>query len=87
MDISNIHKELFKPYIYEKYKIVCDIFDLEPVSEDKFKDMVLSQHMKGMAKYNQTIDECPHDKYNWSEMATEEIIDCMVYSIKKKDKR
>lgn len=45
------------------------------------------QNEKGMSKYNITLDECPSENYNWSEMIIEELIDALQYSVKENNKQ
>lgn len=42
------------------------------------------QKNKGLLKYGHTIDDCPVDKYNWTDMMLEELIDFWVYKDKSK---
>ena len=49
------------------------------LSKLAYLSLLERQTQKGLIKYGQTIDECPTDAYNWLEMASEEIIDAMIY--------
>lgn len=41
-----------------------------------------SQDAKGFKKYNQTLDDCDYDNYDWLEMANQELIDLAQYQQK-----
>lgn len=41
-----------------------------------------SQDAKGVKKYNQTLDDCDYDNYDWLEMANQELIDLAQYQQK-----
>lgn len=43
---------------------------------------IKEQSSKGFEKYGHYIDECPKDKFNWTNMALEELIDFWVYKEK-----
>lgn len=53
---------------------------------DLITGMVDSQDVKGMAKYNETIDDAVADEfgdpYDWNKMALEEMVDGMKYMVK-----
>lgn len=40
------------------------------------------QNAKGLKNYNQTLDECPIEDYEWNIMMIEELIDANQYAIK-----
>lgn len=40
------------------------------------------QNAKGLKNYNQTLDECPIEDYEWNIMQIEELIDANQYAIK-----
>jgi hypothetical protein len=50
---------------------------------DEFTKLVDSQDVKGLAKYNQSIDEAPDEKYDWKLMALEEGADLQKYLVKR----
>jgi hypothetical protein len=50
---------------------------------DEFTKLIDSQDVKGLAKYNQSIDEAPDEKYDWKLMALEEGADLQKYLIKR----
>jgi len=75
--IINIEKNSF-PSLFEG-----ELFELKLIlDKNKIIQMVKSQQEKGLKKYGHTIDECPNDKYNWTDMAYEEIADFLIYKQK-----
>ena len=50
----------------------------------KWIQMNANQSSKGMKKYGHYIDECPVNKFNWTDMAIEELVDFWVYKEKMK---
>ena len=51
----------------------------------KFADVAHSQEEKGIAKYGKPLD--PLDKYDWLEMASEELVDAFKYLHAEQTKR
>lgn len=49
---------------------------------DIFSKVLDDQDLKGIEKYNETIDEASDEDYHWLEMAGEEIADCFKYFAK-----
>jgi hypothetical protein len=49
---------------------------------DEFTKLIDSQDIKGIEKYNKTIDEANNSDYNWLEMAGEEAADMFKYFVK-----
>lgn len=41
-----------------------------------------AQNAKGLKNYNQTLDDCPAEDYEWNIMMIEELIDANQYAIK-----
>ena len=66
----------------KKARLIAVILGID-YSEEKFKEICVKQIEKGLAKYGHTIADCPQDKYDWDEMAMEELVDLIVYSLKK----
>lgn len=54
------------------------------ISKGTWWKICFDQQRKGLLKYGHTIDDCPRDRFNWSDMATEELIDFWVYKVKMK---
>jgi hypothetical protein len=50
---------------------------------DEFTKLIDSQDVKGFAKYNETIDDAPDEKYDWKLMALEESADLQKYLVKR----
>lgn len=48
----------------------------------KIGKQIDNQIDKGVAKYGQTLDECPTDSYDWQQMINEELIDALQYANK-----
>ena len=62
-----------------------EVFELKVIlDKDKLIDTVISQQGKGLKKYGHNIDDCPNDKYDWVDMAYEEIADFLIYKEKNK---
>lgn len=53
------------------------------INKKELKNILESQHTKGLAKYGHTLKDCPDEKYNWSDMAMEELADLLQYIEKK----
>jgi cell division protein FtsB len=49
---------------------------------NEFTKLIDLQDVKGIAKYNKTIDEANNADYNWMEMAGEELADMFKYLVK-----
>lgn len=45
-----------------------------------------SQQNKGLLKYKHSLNDCPKDKYNWTRMSIEELVDFFQYVRKNKVK-
>lgn len=50
--------------------------------KQKFNNWVDERCDKGENTYNQTLDECPDDKYDWRDMLIEELLDGLQYEEK-----
>lgn len=49
---------------------------------NEFTKVIDNQDLKGIEKYDMTIDEANDDNYHWLEMAGEEVADCFKYFVK-----
>ena len=52
------------------------------ISVDEYRDILEHQYNKGMSKYGHTIDNCPNNKFNWTNTLLEELVDASVYILK-----
>jgi len=73
-------------FIYLKLKFVLKIFFGIDIYKDLYFKTIEKQYQKGLKKYNQTLQQCDYDMYDWDVMALEEAIDLQAYSEKKKSK-
>lgn len=48
----------------------------------RIRKQIDDQSNKGVAKYGHTLDDCNYDKYDWLEMANQELIDLAQYQQK-----
>jgi hypothetical protein len=71
LDISEVNKDT--------------VLKIKVNKEDLIKT-IKSQQQKGLEKYNETIDDCPYNKWNWNQMSIEEIADYLVYKFKELEK-
>jgi predicted transcriptional regulator len=49
---------------------------------DMLEERIKTQLNKGYSKYNQTLDECSDEAYDWNGMLIEELIDGIQYLVK-----
>ena len=49
------------------------------IDKTKLKKTLENQHFKGFQKYGHTLKDCPKEKFNWQEMALEELADFLQY--------
>jgi len=68
---------------FKKAIFVLNQFGLD-ISEKEYQEIEENQKAKGLKKYGHTLEECPKEKYNWKEMAIEEIVDFIQYVNKMK---
>ena len=52
---------------------------IDSVIDGVIKKVRDQQKEKGLRTYNQTLDDCPDEDYNWLGMAIEELVDCVSY--------
>lgn len=52
--------------------------DLDGISWGVIEQLA-KQNRKGRATYGHSLEDCPDDKYNWQEMANQELIDALQY--------
>ena len=50
--------------------------------KEKFNKWLDERCDKGEETYNQTLDECPNDRYDWRDMLIEELLDGLQYQEK-----
>ena len=62
--------------ILTKIKLIWFIITL---SRSEYNRVYLKQRQKGYEKYGMYLEDCDMNKYDWSEMTKEEIIDAMQY--------
>lgn len=82
--IQNVEK-IFTKFRIFKLRLLLRLFGIK-ISVFDFKECVFNQTVKGFAKYKQTIIDCNKNSYDWKTMATEEIIDFYLYTLKNKGK-
>jgi hypothetical protein len=60
-----------------------DTFNINiEVNSKKLIEVIKRQHKKGVEKYGHTIDNCPKNKFDWDQMALEELADYLTYLLK-----
>lgn len=82
-------EEILKQFTKEELsstRLLLKMFFSIDVDDLKIKEVVVKQTEKGIKKYGQTIIECPQNVFNWEEMILEEIIDAVIYKLKRDKK-
>ncbi len=69
-----------------KIQIILLLFYWFYVPLKTLKSVLNSQKKKGFEKYGTTLKDCPQNKYDWSLMAVEEIVDFYQYILKMRNK-
>lgn len=52
---------------------------IDNIIDEVIQEVRDQQKEKGLRTYNQTLDDCPDEEYNWLRMAIEELVDGISY--------
>lgn len=52
---------------------------IDSLIDEVIQEVRDQQKEKGLRTYNQTLDDCPDEEYNWLRMAIEELVDGISY--------
>lgn len=52
---------------------------IDSLIDEVIQEVRDQQKEKGLRTYNQTLDDCPDEEYNWMRMAIEELVDGISY--------
>lgn len=75
--------KIFTPFRLWKVQVVLWFFGVK-VSRKRLYELAEKQTKKGIKEHGISIIECNYNAYNWTDMASEEGIDLLVYSLKNK---
>ena len=81
IDLLNGVGEFYSPTL-DISEVNKDIVLKIKVNKEELIKTIKSQQQKGLEKYNETIDDCPYDKYDWNNEALQEISDYLKETIK-----
>ncbi|MEZ7173608.1 hypothetical protein [Sporosarcina sp. OR05] len=58
------------------------LYTIKDALLERIGQQIDKQTAKGVVKYGHTLDSCPNEKYEWLEMANQELIDLAQYQQK-----